>query len=262
MRKLTKDEIEVKVKTVSEKGATLLLYKTARVDMAILDETYGAMNWQSDYKVVKDNLYCGIGVRDEKDSWVWKWDCGIESRADDEGNEKKGEASDAFKRAGFKWGIGVELYSAPFTFAKVETVRDGEDKHGRPVYKLKDKFQKFYVSELSYDPKSGDISELEIVDDKGVLVYSNIRGRKPQQPKEIKQEPTKKDTPSNDQLVKDKIEACKKSIAAHGKYTEGDADHGQITRFANKVYELGYEKDANEILGLLEEKTDKDAIQY
>lgn len=67
---------------------------------------------------------------------------------------------------------------------------------------------------------------------------------------------------TNDQLVKDKIEACKKSIAAHGKYTEGDADHGQITRFANKVYELGYEKDANEILGLLEEKTDKDAIQY
>lgn len=67
---------------------------------------------------------------------------------------------------------------------------------------------------------------------------------------------------TNDQMVKEKIEACKKSIAAHGKYTEGDADHGQITRFANKVYELGYEKDANEILGLLEEKTDKDAIQY
>lgn len=264
MRKLTKDEIEVKVKTVSEKGATLLLYKTARVDMAILDETYGAMNWQSDYKVVKDNLYCGIGVRNgDTENWVWKWDCGIESRADDEGNEKKGEASDAFKRAGFKWGIGVELYSAPFTFAKVETVRDGEDKNGRPVYKLKDKFQKFYVSELSYDPKSGDISELEIVDDKGVLVYSNIRGRKPQQPKETKQEPTKKDTPSNDQKVKDKIEECKKSIASHvGKYTDGDADHAQIARFANKIYSLGYEKEGNEIIRLLEEKTEPDYIPF
>ena len=121
-RLLTKDEIEVKVKQVTSKGAVLLLYKTARVDMAILDEIYGAMNWQCDYKVVNDNLYCGIGVRNnETNEWVWKWDCGIESRADGEGNEKKGEASDAFKRAGFKWGIGVELYTAPFTFAQVET---------------------------------------------------------------------------------------------------------------------------------------------
>jgi hypothetical protein len=165
MRKLTRDEIDVKVKQVTAKGAVLLLYKTARVDMAILDETYGAMNWQSDYKVVKDNLYCGIGVwnQDTKD-WVWKWDCGIESREDGDGNEKKGEASDAFKRAGFKWGIGVELYTAPFTFAQVETV----ESNGK--YYLKDKFQKFIVHGIWYDDND-DIAALVIQDQKGNIVF-------------------------------------------------------------------------------------------
>jgi len=164
IRKLKASEIEVKVKQVGAKGAVLLLYKTARVDMAILDETYGAMNWQSDYKVVKDNLYCGIGVRNkDTENFVWKWDCGIESREDDEGNQKKGEASDAFKRAGFKWGIGVELYTAPFTFAKVET----EEKNGK--YYLKDKFQKFFVQGIWYD--KDEIGALVIVDQNGSIVF-------------------------------------------------------------------------------------------
>ena len=164
MRKLRADEIEVKVKQVTAKGAVLLLYKTARVDMAILDETYGAMNWQSDYKVVKDNLYCGIGVynQDTKD-WVWKWDCGIESREDEEGNQKKGEASDAFKRAGFKWGIGTELYTSPFTFAHVETV----ESNGR--YYLKDKFAKFFVQGIWYD--KDEIGALVIVDQNVGIVF-------------------------------------------------------------------------------------------
>ena len=171
MRKLNKNEIEVKVKQVTAKGAVLLLYKTARVDMAILDETFGAMNWQSDYKVVKDNLYCGIGVRNkDTENWVWKWDCGIESREDGEGNEKKGEASDAFKRAGFKWGIGTELYTAPFTFAQVETEEVGKDKNGKPIYRLKDRFAKFSVQGIWYD--GDDIGALVIQDQKGGVVFS------------------------------------------------------------------------------------------
>ena len=116
-RLLTPDDIEVKVKQVNEKGAVLLLYKTARTDMDILDETVGAENWQCEYADIKGNLYCSIGIRFPEgigERWTFKSDCGIESREDDEGNQKKGEASDAFKRAGFKWGIGRELYTAPF----------------------------------------------------------------------------------------------------------------------------------------------------
>lgn len=165
MRKLTSNEIDVKVKQITAKGAVLLLYKTARVDMDILDEEFGTMNWQSDYKVVKDNLYCGIAVRDkETKEWVWKWDCGIESRADGDGNEKKGEASDAFKRAGFKWGIGRELYTSPFIFANVETV----ESNGK--YYLKDKFQKFSLQGIWYDDKD-EVAALVIQDQKGGIVF-------------------------------------------------------------------------------------------
>ena len=167
MRKITKEDIQVKVKQVFEKGAVLLLYKDARYDMKVLDETFGSMNWQSDYKVVKDNLYCGIGVRDKDiKEWVWKWDCGIESREDGDGNEKKGEASDAFKRAGFKWGIGVELYTSPFIFANVETI---EKDH---KWYLKDKFIKFSVQGIWYDEDNGgDIGALVIEDNKGNIVF-------------------------------------------------------------------------------------------
>ena len=84
IRKLKSDEIEVKVKQITAKGCLLLLYKTARTDRQILDEVFGAMNWTSDYKDIKGNLYCGIGCREnEEKPFVWKWDCGIESREDE-----------------------------------------------------------------------------------------------------------------------------------------------------------------------------------
>lgn len=122
-RPLKADEIEVRVGGVYKNGVTFLLYKNARVDMAILDETVGEFNWQRDHKEVKGNLYCGIGIRDTTFDgacdWVWKWDCGTESYTEKE----KGEASDSFKRAGFNWGIGRELYTAPFIYLPCATVQ-------------------------------------------------------------------------------------------------------------------------------------------
>ena len=111
VRNLKEEEIECKVLKVKEEGVSLLLYKTARTDALILDETFGKMNWQCEYKEIKQNLYCGISVFNyEQNQWITKWDCGIESAY---GDKAKGEASDAFKRAGFKWGIGTELYTSP-----------------------------------------------------------------------------------------------------------------------------------------------------
>lgn len=126
IRPLRADEIELRVgqirgtakkvgrqtddgKDVYKGKATFLLYKNARVDMAVLDETFGADKWQRDHKEIKGNLYCGIGVKTDDGDWVWKWDCGTESFTEKE----KGESSDSFKRAGFCWGIGRELYYAP-----------------------------------------------------------------------------------------------------------------------------------------------------
>ena len=110
MRTLRKDEIEVRVASTQNNVAQLLLYKTARTDAAILDETFGQFNWQCSYSEIKGNLFCTISVRDPNtNEWISKSDCGVESNIEKE----KGEASDAFKRSGFKWGVGVELYSTP-----------------------------------------------------------------------------------------------------------------------------------------------------
>ena len=55
-RLLTKEEIDVRVQSNTDKGAVLLLYKDARCDMNILDETVGATNWERKHDVVKGNL--------------------------------------------------------------------------------------------------------------------------------------------------------------------------------------------------------------
>ena len=156
-RTLTENEIEVKVKQVKESGLVALLYKTARTDMDLLDETIGAENWMNDYKEIKGNLYCGIAIK-EADTWIWKWDCGIESREDEEGNEKKGEASDAFKRAGFRWGIGRELYTAPFVWISSEKATIKQGKNGKPTC-----FDKFKVEKIAYSEDGRRIVGLAIV---------------------------------------------------------------------------------------------------
>lgn len=114
-RDLTAEDIEVRVQSVKKNGVILLLYKNARVDMSILDETVGAENWQREHYESKGNLFCRVGIycpSKQKDSigWVWKSDCGTESNTE----PQKGEASDSFKRACFNWGIGRELYTSPF----------------------------------------------------------------------------------------------------------------------------------------------------
>lgn len=97
----------------SSTSASCVAYIDARDVMTILDEVVGPENWQSDYKEIKGNLYAGIAIRID-DEWIWKWDCGTESNAEKE----KGEASDAFKRAAVKWGVGRFLYDIPIQFVK------------------------------------------------------------------------------------------------------------------------------------------------
>ena len=166
MRLLKANEIEVKVKQVKQTGLVALLYKTARTDMDLLDEEFGPENWQCAYEEIKGNMYCKIGVLPlGRDEWVWKQDCGIESREDGEGNEKKGEASDAFKRAGFKWGIGRELYTAPFIWISADYI---DIKQFGQKYTCNEKFS---VSKIEYNDKR-EICLLEIVNSKGKTVYT------------------------------------------------------------------------------------------
>ena len=146
-RLLRADEIEVRIKQVAKFGAVALLYKTARTDMDMLDEVVGPENWRKEYREIKGNLYCTLYIRCG-DEWVGKEDCGIESRDSGDGNEKKGEASDAFKRAGFCWGIGRELYTAPFIC--IDLPRKEDDWNGKKIWRL-EKNAYLTVSEILYD---------------------------------------------------------------------------------------------------------------
>lgn len=139
-RPLKAEEIECKVSMVRESGVQLLLYKTARTDMQLLDETVGAYNWQCKYEEIKENMYCTISLYDkDKGEWVSKQDCGVESAF---GDKEKGEASDAFKRAGFKVGIGRELYTSPFIWVSSDkcNIKESTNAQGKKIYTTNDTF--------------------------------------------------------------------------------------------------------------------------
>lgn len=82
-RDLKADEIDVRVAQCTANGVSLLLYKDARVDQDILDETVGPMNWQR--KHTRDNANCIVSIWDEdKKIWIEKEDTGTESNTEKE----------------------------------------------------------------------------------------------------------------------------------------------------------------------------------
>ncbi len=156
-RRLNANEIDARVNTVSEKGCSLLLYKDARVDQNILDETIGPENWQRSHQLIGDNLYCTVSIYDHvKGMWISKQDVGTESYTEKE----KGQASDSFKRACFNWGIGRELYTAPFIWINAKDVSLTDGKNGKPTT-----FDTFSVKDIGYNER-GEISQLKIWNNK------------------------------------------------------------------------------------------------
>lgn len=173
---LNKDQIEVRVGQVSQKGCTLLLYKTSRTDAEILDKVVGQGNWQKRFYTlqgvgvgdsVRAIVVCSVGIYDEdKHEWIWKDDSGTESQVE----QDKGVCSDAFKRAsgGSCWGIGRELYYTGFIFAKVHT----QQKSNGKGYELTDRFMNFEVKEISWHENPLSLKTLVIVDNNGNVVFS------------------------------------------------------------------------------------------
>lgn len=166
-RALRPDEVECRIGQVSKsgKGLSLLLYKTSRTDMALLDETVGPMNWQVRYEEVKGVLNCTLSLYDEaRGEWVSKQAAGTESNME----AAKGESSDALKRAGFLWGIGRELYTAPFIWVKAQ---DCNIQNGKC-------YDSFAVD--SIEVTAGRITALSIVNEKTrKVVYRFAEGHAP-----------------------------------------------------------------------------------
>ena len=172
IRPLMANEIEVRVGTLKKDGSggSYLLYKDSRCDMKILDEVFGAFNWQREHKELKGVIYCGVSICSEQGEWVTKWDAGAESNIEKE----KGEASDSFKRACTNWGIGRELYTAPFIWINfADDERNAKGNIGLRVSNI--------------NVVDGKIVALEIVDKKGNVRYTMGKQILPNKPVELKQ---------------------------------------------------------------------------
>lgn len=189
-RLLRSDEIQCRIGTINEKGLSLLLYKDARCDMTILDETVGSMNWQRSHS--RENANCTVSIWDEtKKQWISKEDTGTESNTEAE----KGLASDSFKRACTNWGIGRELYTAPFIWIPASkcTIKDG-----RRCY------DKFEVMLIEYTPDR-KISKLVIGNTTRQQVVFPSDGKPAEKPSEKPSEPDK-------EAMKFRCEECGKEL--------------------------------------------------
>lgn len=154
-------------------GVSILLYKNARVDMAILDEVYGAMNWQRTHQFKDGKLYCTVSIYDkEKNTWIAKEDVGVESFSD----AYKGQASDSFKRACVNWGIGRELYTAPFIWINAQNNENI-------------KYTKFNVTDIAYNADN-EIVKLTIADGNGAIRWTTEKNtQQPQQRQQAAPQP-------------------------------------------------------------------------
>ena len=176
-RTLRADEIDCRIAQVKKDGSglSLLLYKDARCDQNILDEVVGPFNWKREH--TRDNKNCIVSIWDkEKGQWIGKEDTGTESNTERE----KGLASDSFKRACFNWGIGRELYTAPFIWIEKGnfTFKDGKC------------FDRFTVHGIGYT--DGVITGLEIKNQKmNKIVYrfGKIEETAPEKPEKPDDEP-------------------------------------------------------------------------
>lgn len=161
IRLLRADEIECRVAVINEKGLSLLLFKDARVDQKILDETFTPFGWKRSHQSIDGNLYCTVEIWDKgKGQWIAKQDVGIPSYSEKE----KGQASDSFKRACFNWGVGRELYTAPFIWITAPNAN---------IQKKGEKYttgERFRVQEIRYNDRR-EITGLVIVNSQGKRVY-------------------------------------------------------------------------------------------
>ena len=142
IRLLNAEEIECRISTISAKGLSLLLYKDARVDQRILDESFGPFGWKRSHQCIDGNLYCTVEILNKQtNEWIPKQDVGKVGFAEKE----KSQASDSFKRACFNWGIGRELYSAPFIWIPADKVQI-QQKDGKYIC-----YDRFKVSAIEYN---------------------------------------------------------------------------------------------------------------
>ena len=223
IRLLKADEIECRVSVINEKGLSLLLYKDARVDQRILDETFGAFGWKRSHQCIDGNLYCTVEVFDKETmQWIAKQDVGTMGYTEKE----KSQASDSFKRACFNWGIGRELYSAPFIWipaVKVSIqIKEGPNKEKR--YYCNDRFS---VISITYN-NDREIAGLVINNDKGQTVYE-LKAKADTGNRKEKAQPKGKQEPQKEGITKEQMDLLQEELKRTGVAMEAVQERYKIT---------------------------------
>ncbi len=217
VRLLKADEIECRISMINEKGLSLLLYKDARVDQRILDETFGAFGWKRSHQCIDGNLYCTVEVFDKETmQWIAKQDVGTMGYTEKE----KSQASDSFKRACFNWGIGRELYSAPFIWipAGKVSIQMKEGSNKEKCYYCNDRFS---VISITYN-NDREIAGLVINNDKDQIVYelkakADMGSRKEKvEPKGKKESGQQKQEPKKEGISKEQMDSLQAELDRTG----------------------------------------------
>jgi len=172
MKPLDDSEIELRIGSASAlKGFSILAYKTARADVKRLNDVCGLL-WKNRYFYDdKELLCCEISVYDnETKQWISRSDVGTESQTEKE----KGSYSDAMKRAGFKFGIGAELYEFPFIWVKWDKWHKNTRGKDVPTVNLSG-WQVKYMTDETY-------KAMIVYDGYGKIMWSNHGDKKPTVP--------------------------------------------------------------------------------
>lgn len=228
-RNLREDEIELRVaREVGQGKVEILLYKTARTDANLLDETVGPLNWACQYKseplpdtVDKDGnvlrnflVLCGVALKNDEGTWIWRWDGGS---TDSNFEQQKAAASEAFKRACFRFGLGRELYTAP------KVIVPGG------------KYDVFRVTKIDY--KDNKISDLRIVNNKGKVVFDYVNF---EAQKVVDMEENEDRIQMLKKFCREKLdngEAAQKTITAFYNFYEGKISEWQRTPNFDTLFE-------------------------
>ena len=217
-RTLKAEEIEVRVQSVKNGKANMLLYIDSRAVTKLLDETVGPMNWQTEFYEVNGQTIGKLGIWDsEKQQWIWKSDTGTESNIE----AVKGLISDVYKRMISRWGV-VELYSSP------KIVLD-DDGYGNTGYR---------VSEILYDSER-NITHLVLVNRFGKEVFRWDEGQRPQ----VAQTPQNVQADALDYVVETEMDKLKRFYQSKFR-TMGPEEQKIFTEFKdfykNKIDKSGW----------------------
>ena len=231
-RTLKAEEIEVRVQSVKNGKANMLLYIDSRAVTKLLDETVGPMNWQTEFYEVNGQTIGKLGIWDEeKKQWIFKSDTGTESNIE----AVKGLISDVYKRMLSRWGV-VELYSSP------KIVLD-DDGYGNTGYR---------VSEILYDGER-NITHLVLVNRFGKEVFRWDEGQRPQvahttQTPQRLQAPQNAQTDALDYVVETEMDKLKKFYKSKF-HTMGPDEQKIFTEFKdfykNKIEKNGWKGEFN-----------------